>query len=70
MSEKKYKKEDLTINWNPGICIHSGICAKGLSSVFKPREKPWIQVDGANQEQIMKQIDACPSKALSYKLNS
>ena len=66
MAEVKYTKDDLTIHWKPDICIHSAICAKGLSSVFKPREKPWVQTDAATKEEIMKQIDQCPSKALSY----
>lgn len=61
---KKYQKEDLTVFWEPSKCIHSGICARGLSSVFKPKEKPWVQVDGATKEEIRMQVLACPSKAL------
>lgn len=63
---KEYKKEDLTVVWDTGTCIHSAICAKGLPSVFKPRDRPWIQTDGASKQEIMAQIDKCPSGALSY----
>jgi uncharacterized Fe-S cluster protein YjdI len=62
-----YYKEDLVVIWKPHVCIHSKKCWKGLGTVFKPLEKPWVKIDGANAEQIMQQIDQCPSGALSYK---
>jgi uncharacterized Fe-S cluster protein YjdI len=64
---KEYKKEDITILWDSEKCSHSGICAKGLSSVFKPREKPWIQTENASKEEIVSQVLKCPSGALSLK---
>ena len=63
--KKHYPKEDIKILWQPELCIHSGICAKGLSGVFKPREHPWIQTEGASKEQIIEQVAKCPSGALS-----
>ena len=62
---KHYKKEDITVVWQPDLCIHSAICARGLNSVFKPREKPWINTDGATKNEIVSQVLKCPSKALS-----
>lgn len=64
---KKYEKGDLTVVWQPSKCIHSGVCVANLGSVFRPTEKPWIQMDQAEQEEIMKTIDKCPSGALSYE---
>lgn len=64
---KEYKKEDVTIIWNDSKCTHSAFCAKGLPSVFKPREKPWIQVDNETKEKIVSQVKKCPSGALSIK---
>jgi uncharacterized Fe-S cluster protein YjdI len=64
---KEYKKEDVTILWQPDKCIHSAVCVKGLSKVFKPKESPWIQTENASKEEIVKQIKACPSGALSIK---
>ena len=63
----KYKKGDTTVLWKPGKCIHSGICAKGLSAVFKPSEKPWIQLDGASTHVIVEHVSKCPSGALSIE---
>ncbi len=66
---KKYSNEEITVIWRPSLCIHSKKCWTNLSSVFKPREKPWITLEGTDTEIIMKQIDQCPSAALSYRLN-
>ena len=63
--QKKYQKDGLTILWDNTKCIHSGICAKGLPAVFKPREKPWITMENESTEAIRLQVEKCPSKALS-----
>lgn len=72
MEEKviNYEKGDLTVYWKPKSCIHSEKCWRGLGEVFKPKERPWIQVDGADAERIKAQIDQCPSGALSYSKES
>ena len=41
-----------------------------MSSIFNPKGKPWINVEGTSSEEIMKQINQCPSEALSYYKNS
>ena len=74
MEEKKeirktYSNEEITVIWQPHMCTHAKECWKGLLSVFDPREKPWIKLDGATNDEIMSQIDKCPSKALSYTRN-
>lgn len=65
---KEYKQGKLVITWEAEKCIHSGVCAKGLRTVFQPKEKPWIKTDVEEDEIIMNQIDQCPSKALGYRL--
>jgi uncharacterized Fe-S cluster protein YjdI len=67
--EKKYTNGEITIVWKPDVCIHSAICFKGLHSVFNPTKRPWVNVEGANTEKIVAQVDKCPSKALSYYKN-
>lgn len=64
-----YKNNDITVVWKPHMCTHSKKCWKELADVFKPMEKPWVKMDGATSEQIMKQVDCCPSGALSYHKN-
>ncbi|MEO1484994.1 MAG: (4Fe-4S)-binding protein [Bacteroidota bacterium] len=67
---KEYPKGDFTIVWKPEICIHAGECVKRLPEVYNPRERPWIKPENASVEDLKKQIDACPSAALSYKENA
>lgn len=66
---KKYSNGKITIVWKPKVCMHSAICFKGLPGVFNPKQRPWITMEGASSEEIMAQIDKCPSGALSYVQN-
>ena len=65
--KKTYTKGDTTVVWEPTKCIHSGICVGGLPGVFIPKEKPWIQLENASEEEIRTQVMKCPSGALSLK---
>ncbi len=66
---KEYSNGEVTIIWKPDACIHSAICVDGLGDVFQPKEKPWIKIDAASTEALVKQVKACPSGALSYYMN-
>jgi uncharacterized Fe-S cluster protein YjdI len=66
---KKYTNGDITIVWQPEVCIHSKLCWTELMDVFNPRNRPWINMDGADTERIKQQVDRCPSGALSYFLH-
>lgn len=61
----KYTNGEISILWQPNICIHSGICARGLRPVFDPARKPWIDMSQAETEKIIEQVKKCPSAALS-----
>jgi len=65
-----YSNDEITISWNANTCFHSEVCTKNLSSVFNLKQKPWINVNGATKEEIIKLINTCPSGALSYDLYS
>lgn len=69
MEQKTYTNGEITIVWKPNVCIHSAICFKGLTGVFDPRRKPWIDMSAADTERIIDQIGKCPSGALSYYRN-
>jgi uncharacterized Fe-S cluster protein YjdI len=64
---KRYSNGEITVVWQPSLCVHSGICARGLPQVFDPRRRPWVILDGHTTQQIIDQVDACPSGALSYE---
>ncbi len=61
----KYTNGEITILWQPEMCIHSGICFRGLAQVFDPRRKPWIEMSNSETGTIIEQVKKCPSGALS-----
>lgn len=67
---KEYSNGELTVIWKPKTCIHAAECVKRLPNVYKPDEKPWIQVENASTQELIDQVNACPSGALSYKMES
>ena len=66
---KEYSNGEVTIVWKPELCIHSAICAKGLPHVFQPRDKPWIKQHADTTENLITQVQRCPSGALSFYMN-
>lgn len=66
---KKYTNEEITIVWKPEKCIHAGVCVQMLPEVYKPKEKPWLQIENGTTEALKNQISKCPSGALSYYMN-
>jgi len=67
---KKYTNNEVTIVWKPGICIHSGICFRGLNEVFDPRKRPWITPENSTTDKIIDQVKKCPSAALTFYMNA
>lgn len=61
-----YIGRDITIHDNRGVCAHAGMCSDSLAAVWRVREEPWIDADGASADAIIAVIEQCPSGALSY----
>ena len=66
---QEYTNPAITVRFDPGVCIHSGVCVRGLQAVFDVKKRPWVNVEGASAEAIAEQIRRCPSGALSYELH-
>ncbi len=64
---KRYSNGEITVVWQPERCAHSTLCFQGLPAVFDPRVRPWVRVDGASTAEIVRQVEACPSGALSWE---
>jgi uncharacterized Fe-S cluster protein YjdI len=64
---KRYGNGEITVVWKPDLCSHSTICFQGLPAVFDPRERPWVRVTAAPTDAIVRQVEACPSGALSWE---
>jgi uncharacterized Fe-S cluster protein YjdI len=65
---QEYKADTIIVRFDPRICVHSGVCVRGLRAVFDIEKRPWVNVEGASAEAIAEQIKRCPSGALSYEL--
>jgi uncharacterized Fe-S cluster protein YjdI len=66
---QEYRNSTITVRFDPKVCIHSGVCVRGLGLVFDVKKRPWVNVEGASAESIAEQIRQCPSGALSYELH-
>ena len=66
---RKYFNGEITVIWQPHLCIHSTICFNGLPEVFNPRERPWIKIEQASTDRIIDQVKQCPSGALSFTMD-
>ncbi len=62
---KRYRNDEVTVIWQPDLCVHSGICFRGLPEVFDPRRRPWVVLAAAPTDAIVRQVRQCPSGALS-----
>jgi len=62
----KYTNGEITVVWKPDVCKHSGRCVTGLPSVFNINEHPWINMQVADTNAIIDQVNKCPTGALSY----
>lgn len=69
MSQKylNYKTEEITVMYNPKLCIHAAECVKGLPKVFNPMKKPWVEPGNATVEETINVVNKCPSGALKYE---
>ena len=63
----EYQAGSLTVEWRPGRCMHSGVCARGLPLVFDPLRRPWIDTSKAAPDVIEAQVARCPSGALQIR---
>lgn len=68
--KKEYTNGEVTVTWQPDVCIHSKKCWTELFAVFNPSARPWINIQGAVTEEIINQVKKCPSGALGYYLNN
>jgi uncharacterized Fe-S cluster protein YjdI len=62
---KRYSNGEVTVIWQPELCVHAGNCARGLPDVFNPRRRPWVDATAATTAEIVAQVGKCPSGALS-----
>lgn len=69
LTNNVFSNDDITVTFEPKLCIHAEKCAKGLSEVFRTDVLPWINLDAAETQRITNQIRKCPSGALQFCQN-
>jgi uncharacterized Fe-S cluster protein YjdI len=65
--ERVYRNEQMAVLWEPGLCIHAGYCFGGLPQVFKPKDRPWVDVNAASPDEIAATVMRCPTGALHFE---
>jgi uncharacterized Fe-S cluster protein YjdI len=63
-----YEAPGITVTFDPALCIHSGVCVRGMPGVFDVHRKRWVRPELAAAADVAAQVARCPSGALQYRL--
>jgi len=61
-----YESDDIIVTFDPDVCIHSGVCVRGLPDVFDIKRKRWIRPELEAADVVAAQVMKCPSGALQF----
>jgi uncharacterized Fe-S cluster protein YjdI len=65
--EREYANDAVAVQWEPGLCIHTRACIAAMPEVFRPQERPWVRLDGADADRVADAVRRCPTGALHYR---
>lgn len=66
---RNYTNGEITVYWRPDKCTHAARCIIGLPSVFNIKARPWVNMNGATTQEIIRVVETCPSGALTWSKN-
>ena len=61
---RQYRRGGVVIQWFAGLCEQCGHCKETLPRVFRPDERPWVNMDAEDPKRIAEVANECPTKAL------
>ncbi len=61
-----YESDNISVTFDPDVCIHSGVCVRGLPDVFDIKRKRWIRPELQSADVVAAQVMRCPSGALQF----
>ncbi len=65
-----YETDEIVVTFDPNVCIHSGVCVRGLPAVFDVKRMRWIRPELALAADVAVQVARCPSGALQYRFKT
>ena len=65
---RTYATSDIVVYWYPELCVHARYCVNILPLVFRPEQRPWVNLDAAAAKEVILAVDRCPTGALRYSL--
>jgi uncharacterized Fe-S cluster protein YjdI len=63
-----YETDRMTVTFDPNVCMHTGVCVRGLPMVFDVDRKRWIRPELATPDEVAAQVSRCPSGALQFRI--
>ncbi|WP_266081148.1 CDGSH iron-sulfur domain-containing protein [Haladaptatus caseinilyticus] len=63
----EYHGKNIEVSYDHNRCIHVRECVKGLPGVFDPNQRPWVDADNAEADEVARVIERCPTGALHYE---
>jgi uncharacterized Fe-S cluster protein YjdI len=61
---KEYATDEIVVEWEPRLCMHSQNCVRSLPQVFDDSRRPWVSVSAATADEVEAAVALCPSGAL------
>ncbi|MGJ8593352.1 MAG: (4Fe-4S)-binding protein [Aquaticitalea sp.] len=69
-TDNVFSNRDITVTYEPCVCVNAERCARELSNVFRHSVIPWIDLEGEDTSKIIRQVKKCPSGALKFSYNT
>ncbi|MDH4044843.1 MAG: (4Fe-4S)-binding protein [Gemmatimonadota bacterium] len=62
-----YERDEVTVTFDPNVCIHSAVCLRALPGVFDVKRATWIDLSAASADAVVETVGHCPSGALQVR---